>query len=133
MMDQEKLTSLAIVGLAKNVGKTTTLGSLLDAAVHEFLHAVASGLAEFRPGVGPATLPRSHDEILRSAARLLMHQPAWAAGNPAGAAGLFLACDRLSAMRYEGGEGRGSPAGRVGGLEDGDRCSEHGADDQGSR
>src|SRR5262245_46000379 len=82
-------------------------GSLLDAAVHEFLHAVASGLAEFRPGVGPATLPRSHDEILRSAARLLMHQPAWVAGNAAGAAGLFLACDSLSAMRYEGGEGRG--------------------------
>lgn len=82
-------------------------GSLLDAAVHEFLHAVASGLAEFRSGVGPATLSRSHDEILRSAARLLMHQPAWAAGNAAGAAGLFLACDRLSAMRYEGGEGRG--------------------------
>lgn len=82
-------------------------GSLLDAAVHEFLHAVASGLTEFRPGVGPPTLPRSHDEILRSAARLLMHQPAFAAGAAAGAAGLFLACDRLSAMRYEGGEGRG--------------------------
>jgi hypothetical protein len=82
-------------------------GSLLDAAVHEFLHAVVTGLPEFRPGVGPATLPRSHDEILRSAARLLMHQPAWAAGNAAGAPGLFLACDRLSAMRYEGGEGRG--------------------------
>lgn len=82
-------------------------GSLLDAAVHEFLHAVATGLSEFRPGVGPPTLPRSHDEILRSAARLLMHQPAWAAGNAAGAPGLFLGCDRLSAMRYEGGEGRG--------------------------
>lgn len=82
-------------------------GSLLDAAVHEFLHAVASGISEFRPGVGPPTLPRSHDEILRSAARLLMHQPAWAAGNAPGAPGLFLGCDRLSAMRYEGGEGRG--------------------------
>lgn len=32
MMEQERLTSLAIVGLAKNVGKTTTLGALLDAA-----------------------------------------------------------------------------------------------------
>lgn len=32
MMEQEKLASLAIVGLAKNVGKTTTLGALLDAA-----------------------------------------------------------------------------------------------------
>ena len=90
-----------------SAGGLPLAGSLLSATVHEFLHAVATGLSEFRPGVGPATLPRSHDEILRSAARLLMHQPAWAAGNPAGAAGLFLACDRLSAMRYEGGEGRG--------------------------
>ncbi len=82
-------------------------GSLLDAAVHEYLHGVTAGLSEFRPGVGPATLSRSHDEILRSAARLLMHGPAWAAGSASGAPGLFLACDRLSAMRYEGGEGRG--------------------------
>jgi hypothetical protein len=82
-------------------------GSLLDAAVHEFLGAVSSGLATFRPGVGPPTLPRSHDEILRSAARVMMHGPAWAAGNVAAAPGLFLALDRLSSMRYEGGEGRG--------------------------
>lgn len=82
-------------------------GSLLDAAVHEFLHAVGTGLSAFRPGVGPPTLPRSHDEILRSAARVMLHGPAWAAGNAAGASGLFLALDRLSSMRYEGGEGRG--------------------------
>lgn len=82
-------------------------GSLLDAAVHEYLHAVAAGLPIFRPGVGPVSLPRSHDEILRSAARIVMHGPAWAAGNASAATGLFLACDRLSAMRYEGGEGRG--------------------------
>lgn len=31
-MAEERLASLAIVGLAKNVGKTTTLGALLDAA-----------------------------------------------------------------------------------------------------
>lgn len=32
MMDSERLSSLAIVGLAKNVGKTTTLGAVLGAA-----------------------------------------------------------------------------------------------------
>ena len=37
MMEADGLTSLAIVGLAKNVGKTTTLGSLLDAAARRGL------------------------------------------------------------------------------------------------
>ena len=34
-------------------------GSLLDAAVHEFLHAVASGLAEFRSGRGARDAARA--------------------------------------------------------------------------
>jgi hypothetical protein len=81
--------------------------SLLDAAVTAFLEAATATIAEATGRGPPPVLPRSPDEILRSAGRTLIETAALAAGGGAPAYGFFQLCHRISSMHYEGHEGSG--------------------------
>jgi hypothetical protein len=80
--------------------------SLIEAVAADFLHWHAEEMRKSEPR--GRSFDREAGEFIRAGGRDLMYAPASAGGNFDGLHGLFDAVNAISAMRYEGGDGRGS-------------------------
>lgn len=81
--------------------------SLTDAVIHEFLEVVSDRLNYADPGAALWIIRQDYEEVLRAAGNYLMFYPAYAGGNYDGRHGVYAACNRLAALRYEGLESSG--------------------------
>lgn len=79
--------------------------SLTEAVAAEFLNWNAQEMS--KPDARGRSFDRDAGEFIRAAGRDLMYTPAGPGRNFDGLHGLFAAANDISAMRYEGGEGRG--------------------------
>ncbi|MCC2546357.1 DNA integrity scanning protein DisA nucleotide-binding domain protein [Hymenobacter sp. BT175] len=81
---------------------TTRPGSLVNAAVYEFLQDCSRALRESETDEDRPILDRDYNEVLRAAGRRFMLRAA------AGTHGLYDACNGVAALRHEGDEGIGT-------------------------
>lgn len=81
--------------------------SLLEATIEEYLMECEKALREPDPGTNFGLSDRDHNEIIRSAGRLLMRTPSLSAGSSESPYGLFEACNNISKKKYEGEDGNG--------------------------
>lgn len=80
--------------------------SLTDATIMQFFIECSDALSKSNPGAKSEIHKRKPDEIIRAAGELLMLVPSFAAG--IGYGSHYNACNVISSMRYEGGEGAGT-------------------------
>lgn len=80
--------------------------SLVEPTVDEFLSVCVEELKKPEPGSSWGIV-KDYDNIIRSAGKRMMDAPAIAGGNEHGLHGQFKACEAISALLYEGSEGKG--------------------------
>ncbi|OGX91532.1 DNA integrity scanning protein DisA nucleotide-binding domain protein [Hymenobacter coccineus] len=81
--------------------------SLAMAVMYRFNEEAVKNLSEPEPGAGVMSRPREAEELLRAAGRSFLDTPAQALGLDPAVAQLFVTCNTISSLRYEGAEGVG--------------------------
>ena len=81
--------------------------SLAMAALYRFNEEAMKNLTEPEPGAGVMSRPREAEELLRAAGRSFLDTPAQALGLDPAVAQLFVTCNTISSLRYEGAESVG--------------------------
>ncbi|AWM33504.1 DNA integrity scanning protein DisA nucleotide-binding domain protein [Hymenobacter nivis] len=81
--------------------------SLAMAVIYRFNEEAVKNLSEPEPGAGVMSRPREAEELLRAAGRSFLDTPAQALGLDPAVAQLFVTCNTISSLRYEGAEGVG--------------------------
>ncbi|MGI4884699.1 MAG: DNA integrity scanning protein DisA nucleotide-binding domain protein [Janthinobacterium lividum] len=81
--------------------------SLALAVLYRFSEETAKNLSEPEPGASAISRPREAEELLRAAGRAFLDTPAQALGLDPAVAQLFVTCNTISSLRYEGAEGVG--------------------------